>query len=194
MTINRVHLETDRLFIRDHIASDLEDLETLISDKANMTYIMDIYAKDREAVEKNLKTAMGAIVDPLRDKYFFAIVEKAFGNYVGEIGFTLLDEGLAELGYFIKQAYWNRGYVTEAGEAVLEFAFCNLGLHKMVTGCVKENGGSERVMIKLGFSKEGELKEHQMVQGEWKDRVIYGYLKNDYLKQYRSQHESDTNI
>jgi ribosomal-protein-alanine N-acetyltransferase len=194
MTKNSVHLETSRLIVRDHIASDLEDLETLIGNKVNMTYIMDIYAKDREAVEKNLKTAMDAIVDPLRDKYFFAIVEKASGNYVGEIGFTLLDEGLAELGYFIKQPYWKRGIVTEAGEAVLEYAFCNLGLHKMITGCVKENVGSERVMIKLGFSKEGELKEHQMVQGEWKDRVIYGYLKNDYLKQYRSQHESDTNI
>lgn len=194
MTKKCVHLETARLIIRDHIASDLEDLETLIGNKVNMTYIMDIYAKDREAVEKNLKTAMDAIVDPLRDKYFFAIVEKASGNYVGEIGFTLLDEGLAELGYFIKQPYWKRGIVTEAGEAVLEYAFCNLGLHKMITGCVKENVGSERVMIKLGFSKEGELKAHQMVQGEWKDRVIYGYLKNDYLKQYRSQHESDTNI
>lgn len=194
MTKNCVHLETARLIIRDHVASDLEDLETLIGNKVNMTYIMDIYAKDREAVEKNLKTAMDAIVDPLRDKYFFAIVEKASGNYVGEIGFTLLDEGLAELGYFIKQPYWKRGFVTEAGEAVLEYAFCNLGLHKMITGCVKENVGSERVMIKLGFSKEGELKAHQMVQGEWKDRVIYGYLKNDYLKLYRSQHESDTNI
>lgn len=194
MTKNSVHLETARLIVRDHIASDLEDLGTLIGNKVNMTYIMDIYAKDLAAVEKNLKTAMDAIVDPLRDKYFFAIVEKTSGNYVGEIGFTLLDEGLAELGYFIKQPYWKRGIVTEAGEAVLEYAFCNLGLHKMITGCVKENVGSERVMIKLGFSKEGELKEHQMVQGEWKDRVIYGYLKNDYLKQYRSQHESDTNI
>lgn len=194
MTKHRVHLETTRLIIRDHIASDLEDLETLIGNKANMTYIMDIYAKDREAVEKNLKTAMDAIEHPMRDKYFFAIIEKASGCYLGEIGFTLLDEGLAELGYFIKQPYWKRGIVTEAGEAVLEFAFCNLGLHKMITGCVKENVGSERVMIKLGFSKEGELKEHQLVQGEWKDRVIYGYLKKDYLKHHRSQHEPDSNI
>lgn len=180
MTLKSVHLETERLIIRDHIASDLDDLETLIGNKANMTYIMDIYAKDREAALENLKTAMEAMERPLRDKYFFAIIDRSFGSYVGEIGFTLLDEGLAEMGYFIKQAYWNRGIVTEAGEAVLKFAFCDLGLHKMITGCAKENVGSERVMIKLGFSKEGELKEHQMVQGIWKDRVIYGYLKKDY--------------
>lgn len=194
MKENKVRLETPRLIIRDHIASDLEDLETLIGNKDNMTYIMDIYAKNREAVEKNLKTAMDAIAKPNRDKYFFAIIEKLSGSYVGEIGFTLLDEGLAELGYFIKQPFWNRGIVTEAGEAVLEFAFCELELHKMVTGCVKENVGSECVMIKLGFSKEGELKEHQLVQGEWKDRVIYGYLKNDYLIKHRGQYESNSNI
>ena len=194
MIVNSVHLETNRLIIRDHIASDLDDLETLIGNKANMTYNMDLYAKNREAVEENLKTAMDAIAKPNRDKYFFAIIKKLSGSYVGEIGFTLLEEGLAEMGYFIKQPFWNRGIVTEAGEAVLEYAFCNLGLHKMVTGCVKENDGSERVMIKLGFSKEGELKAHQMVQGEWKDRVIYGYLKNDYLKQHRGQYESDSSI
>ncbi len=189
-----VHMETPRLIIRDHVESDLEDLETLIGNKDNMMYIMDLYAKDKNAVMENLNTAMDAIAKPNRDKYFFAIVEKASGSYVGEIGFTLLDEGLAELGYFIKQPFWNLGIVTEAGKAVLEFAFCELGLHKMVTGCVKENGGSERVMIKLGFSKEGELKAHQLVQGEWKDRVIYGYLKNDYLIQHRGQYESNSNI
>jgi len=175
-----IHLESNRLIIRDHISSDLDDLASLIGVKSNMTYIMDLYAKDREAVEVNLKTAMDAIDQPIRDKYFFAIIDKATGCYVGEIGFTLLDEGLAEMGYFIKQDYWNRGIVTEAGEAVLKFAFCTLGLHKIVTGCVKENGGSERVMIKLGFTKEGDLKEHQLVQGVWKDRVIYGYLRKDY--------------
>lgn len=194
MIIKSVHMETPRLIIRDHIGSDLEDLETLIGNKDNMMYIMDLYAKDKNAVMENLNTAMDAIAKPNRDKFFFAIVEKASGSYVGEIGFTLLDEGLAELGYFIKQPFWNLGIVTEAGKAVLEFAFCELGLHKMVTGCVKENGGSERVMIKLGFSKEGELKAHQLVQGEWKDRVIYGYLKNDYLIQHRGQYESNSNI
>ncbi len=43
-------------------------------------------------------------------------------------------------------------------KAVLKFAFCTLGLHKIVTGCVKENFSSERVMIKLGFSKKATSK------------------------------------
>ena len=76
MTLKSVHLETERLIIRDHIASDLDDLETLIGNKANMTYIMDIYAKDREAALENLKTAMEAMERPLRDKYFFAIIDR----------------------------------------------------------------------------------------------------------------------
>lgn len=181
MTINNINMETDRLIIRDHIASDLEGLASLIGNKDNMKYLMDIYAKDLDAVKENLKTAMDAMTLPFRDKYFFAIIEKSTGEYVGEIGFTIVEPSLAEMGYFIKRAFWNRGYVTEAGAVVLDFAFCTLGLHKITTGCVKENVGSERVMIKLGFTKEGELSEHQRVGDEWKDRVIYGYLNKNYF-------------
>ena len=186
---------TNRLMIRDHLESDLMDLASLISSEKEMHFLMDIYAPDLEAVRENLKTAMDAVNAPFRDKYFFAIIEKATGKYVGEIGFTVIDktdqlEGnsgalLVELGYFIKSKFWGRGYVVEAAHEVIRFAFNTLNTHKIMTGCVKENVGSEKVMLKLGFIKEGELRQHQLVFGEWKDRVLYGLLKSEYLQNNR---------
>lgn len=183
---------TERLIVREHLESDLLDLASLISSKKEMHFLMDIYAPDLEAVRENLKTAMDAVNAPFRDKYFFAIIEKATGIYVGEIGFTVIEKTnktvdgkealLVELGYFIKSEFWRKGYVVEAAHEVIDYAFNILGTHKIMTGCVKENVGSEKVMLKLGFIKEGELRQHQLVFGEWKDRVLYGLLRSDYIQ------------
>jgi [ribosomal protein S5]-alanine N-acetyltransferase len=86
------------------------------------------------------------------------------------------------LGYFIKKEYWNKGYVIEAGKEVFRFAFEENDVHKIETGCLKENIGSERVMQKLGMRKEAELIEQSFHEGLWKDRLIYGITKQDWLK------------
>ena len=181
-TSKPIKIETDRLIIRDHIASDFLGLSSLLTAEKEMYFLMDLYASDSEAVKSNLETAIAAIDSPVRDKYFFAIIERASGAYIGEIGFTILERrhedsnvsSLVELGYFIKSDYWGNGIVTEAGEAVIEFAFLSIGIHKITTGCAKENRASERVMVKLGFVKEAELYAHQLVHGKWSDRLIYG--------------------
>jgi ribosomal-protein-alanine N-acetyltransferase len=45
---------------------------------------------------------------------------------------------------------------------------------------LKENNNSEKVMIKLGMKKEGELRKHQYHEGKWKDRLLYGLIKEEY--------------
>lgn len=190
-----IWFRTERLIVREHLESDLLDLSSLISSKKEMHFLMDIYAPDLEAVRENLKNAMDAVNASFRDKYFFAIIEKDTGKYVGEIGFTVIEKTdrldgnsgtfLVELGYFIKSEFWGRGYVVEAAQEVIRFAFNTLNTHKIMTGCVKENINSEKVMLKLGFIKEGELRQHQLVFGEWKDRVLYGLLKSDYDQNYK---------
>jgi len=89
-------------------------------------------------------------------------------------------EGVAKLGYFYLPRYWGKGYATEAMKAVLQFAFETLGLHKIITGCLKENSRSERVMIKCGMRKEAELLQHVRHEGKWKDRLEYGLLKDQW--------------
>jgi ribosomal-protein-alanine N-acetyltransferase len=177
-------LETERLLIRDHIEEDLDDLFDLISRPFEMRYIMDLFVVEPKGAKENLAVAMRDIGKRNRKHYFFAIIEKETSKYVGEIGFTVLDENpsgkLLELGYFTKREFWGRGLTTEAVAICVDYAFKELNTWKITTGCIKENIASERIMIKLGFHKEGELRNHQSVDQEWKDRVIYGLLKSEY--------------
>lgn len=179
-----IKLETARLLIRDHVETDLDDLFDLISRPYEMRYIMDLFVVDPEKAQDNLETAMSGIGMLNRKHYFFAIIDKETTKYIGEIGFTVLDENssgkLLELGYFTRREYWGRGLTKEAAKICIDYAFNELNAWKITTGCVKENVASERIMITLGFHKEGELRKHQPIDQEWKDRVVYGLLKSDY--------------
>jgi len=58
---------------------------------------------------------------------------------------------VAELGHWIAPPLHGRGYMTEAARAVVDAAFTQLALHKVVVGCLAENVRSQRVIEKLGF-------------------------------------------
>jgi len=175
--------ETARLFVRDHRESDLSGLRLLLASRREMRYLPELYAPDDESVRRNLEVSMAAQESPDRTKFFFAIEERETGRFVGEIGFTVEERtpqgSLADLGYFMLSEFRGKGYMTEAGRRVVDFAFSEAGVWKLKTGCLMENAASERVMQKLGFFKEGELRKHQYHEGVWKDRVVYGLLKTD---------------
>lgn len=184
-----IELATERLVVRDHLESDLPVLAGLLTRPDDMYYLPELFAPDLDAARRNLEEALRERDSPERRKYFFALVDRASGEYVGEMGFTLEDESpsgsrvsnryLADLGYFIKHEFWGKGIATEAGRKVIEFGFARAGVWKFKTGCLAENAPSERVMVKLGFRKEGKLRRHQWHEGEWKDRLVYGLLRED---------------
>jgi ribosomal-protein-alanine N-acetyltransferase len=86
------------------------------------------------------------------------------------------------MGYFTYPKYWNNGYVTEASQRILEFAFCENNVYRVVTGCLAENTGSEKVMQKCGMIKEAEHKDWEWHEGKMKTRLEYRLLKNEFLK------------
>jgi ribosomal-protein-alanine N-acetyltransferase len=175
--------ETERLIVRDHRASDLPGLTALMTSSEEMRFLPELLCPDGDAARENLVTSIAEQERVDREKFFFAIEEKLSGRYVGEIGFTLVERrpagARADLGYFLLSEFRGKGYATEAGRSVVAFAFAEAGVWKLQTGCLKENAASERVMRKLGFRKEGELRLHQWHEGAWKDRLVYGLLATD---------------
>ncbi|MBN2795322.1 MAG: GNAT family N-acetyltransferase [Clostridia bacterium] len=176
-----ISIETERLIIRDHVPSDLQYHHQLMSNPEIMYYIQDIQTNSLEASKKNLKFAITESKVLPRKYYFFAITLKDH-TYVGSIGFTVIEEntlgGNVELGYFILKDYWGKGYTFEAAKGVIAFAF-KQGFHKITTGCISENQGSENIMRKLKMTKESHLRQHVFHDNQWKDRVTYGLLRTD---------------
>lgn len=181
-----IRIETDCLIIRDNIKTDLKDLYELTSNTQAMRFMKSTKIETRKEAKRNLKISIRESKLKDRVKYYFAIIEKLSEEYVGAIGYVVdtksnNSDKVVELGYFIKERFWNKGYVTEAGKVVMRFAFEEDDVEKLEASCLEENRASEKIMIKLGMKQEGLLKKHQLHEGQLKNRLLYGITKEEWL-------------
>lgn len=109
--------------------------------------------------------------------YTFGIRDKT-GMIIGAIGIHDRDDDKAELGYWIGIPYWNKGYVTEAAKAIVDFGFQKLNFNKIFATHFPHNPASGKIMEKIGMEKEALLKEEVKKDGEYFDLVMYSILKN----------------
>ena len=92
----------------------------------------------------------------------------------------------AEMGYWIGKPYWNNGYCTEAGHAVLTYAFAVLKLNRIYSNHFSRNPASGRVMLKLGMKHEGCLRQHVWKWDKYENLECYGILKSEYKRDSNS--------
>jgi ribosomal-protein-alanine N-acetyltransferase len=78
--------------------------------------------------------------------------------------------------------------MTEAADAMLKFGFENYGFHRITAKIIKENIGSIRVLQKLGFTKEGLLRESLYKNGQYHDLMIFSVLESEY-RRTKQEHE-----
>ncbi|WP_459193294.1 GNAT family N-acetyltransferase [Halosimplex sp. J119] len=90
-----------------------------------------------------------------------------------------------ELAYWITPDGWGNGYATEASRVLLDHCFDGLGLHKVVARSFESNEGSQRVIEKLGFTREGTFRDEAYVDGAWEDYYRYGLLREEWRESRR---------
>lgn len=111
----------------------------------------------------------------------WAIALRETDELVGAIGLIInAEHGRAELGYWIGAAYWNRGYVTEAGRLALHWAFVERDLNRVHAHHFQTNPASGSVMRKLGMTYEGTARKHFRKWGTLLDCVYYAILREEY--------------
>ncbi|AYZ14600.1 GNAT family N-acetyltransferase [Chryseobacterium arthrosphaerae] len=109
--------------------------------------------------------------------YTFGIRNKE-EELIGAIGLHDRDDDKAELGYWIGIPYWNKGYVTEAARAIVDFGFKELGLNKIYATHFFHNPASGKIMEKIGMEKEAVLKQHAKKDEEYFDLAMYSIFRN----------------
>jgi ribosomal-protein-alanine N-acetyltransferase len=72
------------------------------------------------------------------------------------------------------------GIATEATAAIVKVGFDQLGFHKLTLRIAIGNRPSERVAEKLGFSREGVLREELLIRGRWVDHTLFSLLEREY--------------
>jgi ribosomal-protein-serine acetyltransferase len=106
--------------------------------------------------------------------------EEHWGNV--SIWSTSQQYGVGEVGYWVRTDKAHQGIGTAATKAMLELGFGTLKMHRIILRIAVGNGASERIAEKLGFTKEGVLREVLIVNGKRVDHVLYSILRHEFLK------------
>jgi RimJ/RimL family protein N-acetyltransferase len=86
----------------------------------------------------------------------------------------------AEIGYALDRSLWGQGIMTEALTALFDFAFGPLALHRLEADVDPRNARSLAILERLGFAREGLLRERFHVGGEIQDSLLLGLLARDW--------------
>ena len=112
----------------------------------------------------------------------FVIELTAERRVIGTIGIMWIqkENNAAEVGYSLSRAYWNRGLMTEAVQAMLAFCFDTLRLNRVEAQHETDNPASGAVMRHVGMRREGLLRQRMYNKGRYVDVELYAILRGDY--------------
>ncbi|HEY1691296.1 MAG TPA: GNAT family protein [Polyangiaceae bacterium] len=86
----------------------------------------------------------------------------------------------AYVGYWIDAEHQGNGLMTEAVRAATTFAFRTVGLHRLQAAVMPRNSGSQRVLEKVGFRREGAALRYLCIAGEWEDHLIFAVTAEEW--------------
>jgi len=173
-------LRTDRLILRPYSLDDVPDVVRLIGDTRVAETLLNVPHPyyEQDAIEWISAREPEFLSNKSAN---FAITLGATGEYLGGIGLNFNEKmNYAELGYWVGLPHWNKGYVTEAARAVVDWGFRERNLNKIFARHVPHNPASGRVMLKIGMQYEGTLREHARKGEVYFDMVMYGALRRDW--------------
>ena len=173
-------IDTDRLTLRSITAEDIDDFYKVFSHPEVMRYWSTPPLPDRNAAAQQV-----AEIQELFDRHEmlkWGITLRTDDKLIGSV--TLFHPDFThrrvELGYALGRDYWGKGYMRETLTAVLAYAFNTLNMHRIEADVDPRNAGSVKALERMGFQREGYLRERWQVSGEIQDAYFYGLLRPDW--------------
>lgn len=175
-------MDPSRISLRLFHLSDVDDFLKWASDDKVTRYLRWNTVTSREEAMSYLEKV--AIPQPYRRS--ICLDERHSIGYVSvKPGSGEDDKCRAHLGYAVSAEYWGQGIATAALKMVVRDVFNELefpGLVRLEALVEVENLGSQKVLEKVGFLKEGLLRKYGFCKGEIRDMIVYSFLSTDSSK------------
>ena len=176
-------ITTPRIVLRWISEDDVDSLYEIFSNPQVMRYWSTVPLPNREAAVALQREIAGGNESETMFKWGVALRDS--NKIIGTTTlFNLnLDNGRAEIGYAMAHAYWGKGYMNEALKALVSHVFEVMKLRRLEADVDPRNAASIRTLERLGFQREGFLRERWHVNGEIQDALFYGLLRHEWLKE-----------
>ena len=172
-------LDTKRLRLRAFRASDLTAMHALYGDADNLRYWSVPASADLGITRRMLPWHVA-----FRPRHYvmWAVQESKSRKLIGMINYHRRDlrEKRVDVGWLILPQYQGKGYMTEAGRALLRHLFDDLGVHKVEALIAPANKPSAALARRLGFRLEGgPIRDRWLVDGKWHSVMLYGLIAGE---------------
>ncbi|HXS37706.1 MAG TPA: GNAT family protein [Flavipsychrobacter sp.] len=181
-TLKQTILETERLFLRELNWEIMYNLFTYYTDD-EIVALMGLNSENELELER-MKFDQGMTTYRMTFKTFL-MVDKASGKIIGRTGFHnwYPQHFRSEMGYYITDdRYLNKGLMTEANKALIQYGFEEMDLNRIEAFTSPNNEPSKKILTKLGFKKEGILREHFFKDNRMEDSICFALLRKEYHK------------
>jgi len=178
-------IDAERICLRCIEESDLDQLYSIFSDPKVMRYWSTLPLESFEEARTLLKEIQTG--NQQRTMVKWGVALKATDIMIGTVTLFHLEQsqGRAEIGYAQARAYWGHGYIHEALQSLLTYAFEEMRLRRVEADVDPRNAASIKTLERLGFQKEGFLRERWHVGGEIQDALFYGLLEREWIRPAR---------
>jgi [ribosomal protein S5]-alanine N-acetyltransferase len=180
-------LETERLKLVEITPKHAERLFEIFSlDEVTKYYGAETFTEIEEAIK---------LIEMFQKNFYekrafrWGIILKENNQLIGTTGLNglQLKNKKAEIGYELHPSYWRKGYTTEAIKEVLRYSFGELELNRIGAVVYIENQASFNLLKKLGFCKEGELRDYLYQNNKYHTTHMLSILKHEWD---RTEHKS----
>ncbi len=183
-------IDAERLRLRWLAQSDVPALYEIFSHAEVMRYWSSLPLEDLRGAEALLARVHDGF--HRRQLFQWGVARRTDDLVIGTCTLAHLDANnrRAEVGYVLGREHWGQGYIQEALTALLCFAFDELNLHRIEADVDPRNDASIRTLERLGFQREGYLRERWLVGGGIYDSLFYGLLRSEWRE--RNKKDSDS--
>ena len=171
-------LHTERLELIEISQAHLHDVFRIFSNSAVTTFYNVVTLKKAEEAQK--------FIDHFRNRFNekagirWGIALKGTSTIIGTLGYNnFAKHHRANIGYDLLPEYWNKGYTTEALKAIIRFGFDQLLINRIEAEVMQGNIASEKALQKLGFTKEGVLRQWMNWNNQHFDMSMFSLLRSD---------------
>ena len=174
------HIETPRLLVR---RLEDRDLEAYVAYRSHPN-VTQFQGWSDYTLEKGQ-----TFIDSMKDRepgqhgwFQFALEHRESGTIIGDCALHTLDsvESTAEIGYTLAPDFWGQGLAFEAVQAVLEYVFDTLHIHRVMAYAAVQNQASWKLLERLGFRREAHTLESYRIHGVWHDEYLYALLAREW--------------
>jgi ribosomal-protein-alanine N-acetyltransferase len=127
--------------------------------------------------------AAAAYEDPSQTRFYLSATrpdERIVG--LGQVTVHSRTWRCAEIGYTVHPEHWGRGYGTQIARLAVDFAFGELGMHRVEATCDPRNTASVRILRRIGMTHEGTLRHTMELRDGWRDSHVFSVLEDEWSR------------